>query len=93
MANTVIAHHFSAPFGSKGTVLPEELLAQLADPRVRALKEYRRTCNWDLADRRQVRRTEVPPGVCEDCYRQRRSDTRPGDLYSMGYPLRLARLV
>jgi hypothetical protein len=71
----------------------EELLAQLADPSVRALKEYRRTWNGDLADRRQVRRTEVPPGVCEDCYRHRRSNTRPGDLYSVGHPSRFARLV
>ena len=71
----------------------EELLAQLADPKVRAVKEYRRTLDGDLADRRQVRRTEVPPGVCESCYRQRRSDSRAGDLYTIGYPSLVPRLV
>jgi hypothetical protein len=55
----------------------DDLLAQIANPKVRSIREHRRTYDGDLADRRQVRRTELPPGVCEDCYRQRRSDERP----------------
>jgi hypothetical protein len=70
----------------------DQFLAHIFDPKARAVKEsrlrHRRVVDASLAgwltDGRQKRRTPPPPGVCEDCWRERLSDSRPGTCYSIG---------
>jgi hypothetical protein len=73
----------------------DQFLAHIFDPKTRGVKERRlryRRVKGRLADRRQERRTPAPGGVCEDCWRERRSDC-PGQCYSIGYPMLDPKLV